>query len=86
VFGLPPNPFAPAACGYALAAGAATGIDTNLVKRYTAKAIDCLRAAKEKGWADVVGLETDTDLEPIHDESAFKALLDELRQAIAKRS
>ena len=74
-----------AACGYALAVAAA-GSDSDLVKRYTAKAIDCLREAKEEGWADVASLEVDTDLEPIRNETAFKALLDELRQSIAKRS
>ena len=73
-----------AACGYALAAGAA-GTDADLVKRYTERAIDCLRDAKGKGWADVVTLETDTDLVPIRNEQAFKALLDELRQPRERR-
>ena len=59
-----------AACGYALAAGAA-GSDARLVRRYTDKAIDCLREAKKRGWADVVSLETDTDLEPIRNDPAF---------------
>jgi len=35
-----------AACGYALAAGAAGG-DAVLVQRYTTAALDCLRKAKE---------------------------------------
>ncbi len=74
-----------AACGYSLAAAAA-GSDADLVKRYTAKAIDCLREAKEEGWADVASLEVDTDLEPIRNESAFKSLLDEMRQSNAKPS
>jgi eukaryotic-like serine/threonine-protein kinase len=67
------------ACGYALAADAA-GKDAQLKKRYTDAAIDCLRKAKERGWADVVTLETETDLEPIHNEPAFQALLADLRR------
>jgi eukaryotic-like serine/threonine-protein kinase len=62
------------ACGYALAAAAAAG-NGDLVKQYTTAAIDCLRKAKDGGWADVVSLKTDTDLEPIRDDPAFKALL-----------
>jgi eukaryotic-like serine/threonine-protein kinase len=73
-----------AACGYALAAGAA-GSDAVLVGGYTDKAIDCLVQAKKRGWADVVSLETDTDLEPIRNVRAFKALLEELRQPGGKR-
>jgi hypothetical protein len=73
------------ACGFALAAAAA-GSDAVLVKRYTDQAIDCLRAAKKRGWADVVSLETDTDLEPIRNEAAFKALLDELRQSVRSQT
>ena len=56
--------------------------DAALVKRYTATALDCLRKAKERGWADVVSLKTDTDLEPIRNDPAFKALLDELRRTV----
>ncbi len=72
------------ACGYALAAGAAGG-DADLVKRYTAAALDCLRKAKERGWADVVGLKTDTDLEPIRKDPAFQALVAEFQQPGEKR-
>jgi hypothetical protein len=35
------------------------------------------RSAKAHGYADVVGLETDPDLEPIREEPAFRALLAE---------
>ena len=73
-----------AACGYALAAGAAAG-DAGLVKRYTDRAIDCVRTARKRGWADVVSLEPDTDLEPIRKDPAFQALLAELRQPGEKR-
>ncbi len=72
------------ACGYALAAGAAGG-DAVLVQRYTTAALDCLRKAKERGWADVASLEKDTDLEPIRNDPAFQALLDEFRRSGAKR-
>ena len=64
------------ACGYALAAAAAAGND-RLVKEYTTAALDCLRKAQESGWADVVSLKTDTDLEPIRKNPAFQALLGE---------
>jgi tetratricopeptide (TPR) repeat protein len=73
-----------AACGYALAAGAANG-DAALARRYTAAAIDCLRKGKERGWTDVVSLETDPDLEPIRNDSAFQGLLGEFRQPGTKR-
>lgn len=65
-----------AACGYALAAGAA-GRDDCLVECYTDKAIDCLRNARKRGWEDIESLKIDTDLEPIRNHPAFKALLDE---------
>jgi hypothetical protein len=66
-----------AACGYALAAAAAAG-DPGLAKLYTGRAIDCVRTARKRGWADVMTLEHDTDLEPIRNDPAFKALIDEL--------
>ncbi len=73
-----------AACGYALAAGA-PGVDAEAKQHYASLALECLRGAKEHGWADVVTLETDTDLEPIRSEREFKKLLDELRQHVEKR-
>jgi len=73
-----------AACGYALAAGAAAR-DAALVQRYTAAALDCLRKGKQSGWADVVSLETDPDLEPIHNLPAFQSLLAEFRRPGEKR-
>jgi tetratricopeptide (TPR) repeat protein len=72
------------ACGYALAAGAAGG-DAALVKRYTAAALDCLRKAKDRGWADVARFKTDTDLEPIRNDPAFQALIAEFQQPGKKR-
>ena len=77
-----------AACGFALACGAARtagGSDAALVQHYIERALECLRAAKNRGWADVVGLETDTDLEPIRNDPAFQALLDEFRRPGGKR-
>jgi tetratricopeptide (TPR) repeat protein len=68
-----------AAEGYALAAGAAGG-DARLVERYKTKALECLRKAKERGWADVASLEKDTDLEPIRNEQEFQSLLREFRR------
>ena len=90
-----------AACGFALSAGAvrdqirpaiAAGdglplapAAEALIRDYTDRAIDCLRKAKARGFADVVGLETDPDLEPIREEPAFRALVAELpRPAAAK--
>ncbi len=63
-----------AACGYALSAGAATG-DGALVKHYTERAFECLRKGKERGWADVVSLEIDPDLEPIRKDPEFRSLV-----------
>jgi serine/threonine-protein kinase len=93
-----------AACGYALAAGAArderrtlqsargslrsaiaAGVDALLVRLYSGRAIDCLRRGKARGWADVVSLETDPDLEPIRSDPAFRALLAEFRPPGEKR-
>jgi eukaryotic-like serine/threonine-protein kinase len=68
-----------AACGYALAAGA-VGNDEVLTKHYTAAAVDCLRMGWERGWTDLVSLETDPDLAPIRDDPAFQKLLGPLRQ------
>jgi tetratricopeptide (TPR) repeat protein len=73
-----------AAEGYALAAGAAGG-DAKLVQRYKTAALDCLRKAKDRGWADVATLEKDTDLEPIRNDQAFKALLREFPRPAEKR-
>ena len=78
-----------AACGFALACGVAraAGVsDAALVQNYVKRALECLRAAKNSGWADVVGLETDTDLEPIRNEPAFKTFLDELRQTVKSQT
>ena len=47
--------------------------------------LDCLRKGKARGWADVVSLETDPDLEPIRDDPAFRALLDEFRRPGGQR-
>ena len=57
-----------------------------LIRDYTDRAVECLRKAKARGFADVVGLETDPDLEPIRDEPGFRALIAEFpRPAAAKR-
>ncbi len=56
-----------------------------LVQRYKTAALDCLRKAKERGWADVASLEKETDLEPIRDEQAFQALLREFPRPGEKR-
>jgi tetratricopeptide (TPR) repeat protein len=72
------------ACGYALSAAVA-GTDLALARRYTAAALDCLRKDKEKGWTDVVTLETDPDLEPLRTDPAFQALLAEFRRLAPKR-
>jgi eukaryotic-like serine/threonine-protein kinase len=69
-----------AAGGYALAAGAAAGDDAK-VKSYTALALDCLRKAKDRGWAVVAILKSDTDFEPIRNDPAFQALLRDLERA-----
>lgn len=68
-----------AACGFALAAGAVRGDDC-LAQCYAASAVKCLRQGKERGWNDVVSLETDPDLEPIRDDPAFQKLLGEFRR------
>ncbi len=78
-----------AACGFAVASGAARaagGSDAALVQHYIDRALYCLRSAKDRGWANVVSLETDTDLEPIRKEPAFQALLGEFRQLVKKCS
>ena len=72
------------ACGYALSAAAA-GTDAALVRRYTAAALDCLKKDKEKGWTDVVTLETDPDLEPLRTDPTFQALLADFRRLAPKR-
>jgi tetratricopeptide (TPR) repeat protein len=78
-----------AASGFAVASAAARaagGSDAALVPHYIDRAVECLRAAKDRGWADVVGLQTDTDLEPIRKEPALQTLLDEFRQLLNKSS
>ncbi len=78
------NLYVVAACGYALAAGAAGG-EAALVARYKGAALDCLRKAKERGWADVASLRIDTDLEPIRNDPAFQDLLGEFLRPGEKR-
>jgi len=76
-----------AACGFSLASDAvrkAIGGNTDLVKHYIDRALECLRAAKDRGYEDVQGLETDTDLEPIRKEPAFRTLLGEFPQRVGK--
>jgi eukaryotic-like serine/threonine-protein kinase len=73
------------ACGYALAAGAATG-HPDLARRYTDAAVNCLRKGKERGWANVVDLETDPDLAPIRKNPAFQELLGQFREPPKKKS
>ena len=89
------------ACGFALSAGAVrdrespailavagpapAAADAALIRDYTDRAIDCLRRAKALGFSDVVGLETDPDIEPIRDDPAFRALLAEFPRPPARR-
>ena len=42
-------------------------------------------AAKDRGFEDVVGLQADTDLEPIRKEPGFQTLLGEFRRRGEKR-
>ncbi len=77
------NIYFQAACGFALAAGAATA-DSALVRQYTDKAVACLRAGKKRGWGDIVTLETDPDLEPIRNDPAFQALLADFKRPAGK--
>jgi tetratricopeptide (TPR) repeat protein len=65
------------ACGYALAGGAVSKNDPALAHQYSAKALECLRKGKERGWADAASLETDPDLAPIRTDPAFQAFLGE---------
>ncbi len=77
-----------AACGFALAVGAARAAGGGAaapIQHYNKRALDCLRAAKNRGFEDVLGLETDTDLEPIRKDPAFQTLLGEFRQRGEKR-
>ena len=81
-----------AACGFALAAGAlrdqsrpTAPADAALIRNYTDRAVECIRKAKARGFADVVGLETDPDLEPIRDEPGFRALIAEFPQPAAQK-
>jgi hypothetical protein len=73
------------ACGYALAAGAAIS-DAALARRYTEAAVDCLKKGKERGWDNVVDLETDPDLAPIRTNPAFQELLGQFREPAKKKS
>jgi eukaryotic-like serine/threonine-protein kinase len=61
------------------------GLDAVLVRIYISRAVDCLRRARRRGWADVVSLETDPDLAPIRDDPAFRALLAEFPRPGGRR-
>ncbi len=50
-------------------------LNTALARLYTELAVDSLRKARERGWSDVVSLETDPDLEPIRNDPAFRAFV-----------
>ena len=60
-------------------------LDAVLAHVYTASALDCLRRGKQRGWADVVTLETDPDLTPIREDPPFRAWLAEFRRPGASR-
>ena len=72
------------ACGYALAASAAKG-DPVLVRKYTDAALVCLRKGKDRGWAEVVTLEINPDLEPIRNDPAFQKFVGEFPRPKVKR-
>ncbi len=57
----------------------AAALDGLLARAYAARAVECLRLGKARGWADVVSLEIDPDLEPIRHDPSFQALLAEFR-------
>ncbi len=73
------NIYINAAGGYALAAGAASA-DATLARQYADKAVACVRSAIDRGWTNVVSLETDPDLEPIRTEPKFQELVAELKR------
>jgi eukaryotic-like serine/threonine-protein kinase len=72
------------ACGYALAAGCVSK-DQALARKYTDKAVECLRNGKERGWSDLGSLQTDPDLAPIRNDPAFQALLTEFARPADKK-
>jgi tetratricopeptide (TPR) repeat protein/tRNA A-37 threonylcarbamoyl transferase component Bud32 len=78
------NLYFQAACGFALAAGAVVK-DASVARDYTAKALECLRKGKDRGWADVMTLETDPDLAPIRTDPGFRALLAEFKRPAGKQ-
>ena len=72
-----------AACGYAIAAGC-VGNDKALAERYSSAAIASLRKAKEAGWNDAFTLLTEPDLETVHSNPRFRALIEEMRKNTEK--
>ena len=77
------NLYIHAALGYAVAS-AAEGADKQAKEHYTSAALECLRNAKNRGWADVVTLKKDTDFEPIRNDPGFQVLVQEFEQSPKK--
>ena len=67
-----------AACGYSIAAGC-VGNDKALAERYTSAAIASLQKAKKAGWNDAYTLEIEPDLDTVHSDPRFRALIEEMR-------
>jgi serine/threonine-protein kinase len=57
-----------------------TAAEVRQRQQYQAAALEALRQAKDKGYSDWVGLETDPDLVPIQELPAFKVLLKEFER------
>jgi formylglycine-generating enzyme required for sulfatase activity len=64
-----------AACAYALAAQALAGGDVARGKVYAARALDVLRAAIGRGYADFERIEVDADLDSLWADQGFRELL-----------
>jgi tetratricopeptide (TPR) repeat protein len=67
-----------AACCYAVCAGKAA--DKARKEEYRRKAVAALREAAGPGYKDAVALESDPDLDALHGDLEFKALLAELKK------
>lgn len=81
-----------AACGYSLAADSVarragekpSDEDSAAIKTYLGKSLAALEAGSQRGWRDVISLETDPDLDAVRKAPEFKPLVEKMRQANEK--
>ena len=72
-----------AACGFALSAAVVDEPEPGWA--YLDRALDALRKAVAAGFVGVDTLDTDPDLDPLREETAFKELVAQVKAKVARK-